>query len=112
MAWTGSSLVVWLVILAIGVGTFAIRLSFIELFGRIDDVPPRVERALRYVPPAVLAALVAPQLVIADGAVALHPANGRLLAGTIAAIVSWRTENLVLTLLAGMAAIWAFEYLA
>ncbi len=112
MAWNGSSLVIWLVILAIGVGTFAVRLSFIELFGQIDGVPPRVERALRYVPSAVLAALVAPQFVIADGAVAVHPANGRLLAGTVAAVVAWRTENLVLTLVAGMVAIWAFEYLA
>lgn len=111
MAWSGSTAVVWFVVLVVGAGTFAIRLSFIELFGWLDDVPPDVERALRYVPPAVLAALVVPELVLVDGALVLHPANGRLLAGVVTALVAWRADNLAVTLGAGMAAIWAFEYL-
>lgn len=111
MAWNGSDATIWLVLVAVGVGTFAIRLSFIELFGRLDDVPPAAERALRYVPPAVLAALVVPELVLVDGALALHPGNGRLVAGGLAAVVAWRTGDLALTLVAGMAVIWAFEYL-
>lgn len=99
----------WLVILAAGVGTFAIRLSFIALFGRFD-VPDGVERALRFVPAAVLAALVAPQFVVADGSVALSPANPRLLAGALAAAVAWRTEDIAATLAAGMGAIWVLEF--
>jgi branched-subunit amino acid transport protein len=94
----------WLVILAAGVGTFLIRLSFIGLFGLLDDVPEGVERALRFVPAAVLAALVAPQLVYVDGAVSL--ANPRLLAGAVAAAVAWRTEDIAATLAAGMVALW------
>ena len=99
----------WLVILAAGVGTFAIRLSFIALFGRLD-VPEGVERALRFVPAAVLAALVAPQFVLADGSVALSPANPRLLAGAVAATVAWHTEDIAATLAAGMGALWLLEF--
>ena len=43
----------WLVIFAAGLGTYALRVSFVALFGRLDDVPPNVERALRFVPAAV-----------------------------------------------------------
>lgn len=101
----------WLVILAAGLGTYAIRLSFIALFGRLEDVPEGVERALRFVPAAVLSALVAPALVYADGAVSLPPENLRLLAGALAALVAWRTEDILSTLVAGMAAIWLLSFL-
>ncbi|MFC4550580.1 MULTISPECIES: AzlD domain-containing protein [Halorussus] len=94
----------WVVILAAGVVTYALRLSFIALFGRLDDVPESVERALRFVPAAVLSALVVPQLVVADGAVSLSPTNPRLLAGALAAAVAWRTENILATLVVGMGA--------
>ncbi|USZ69264.1 AzlD domain-containing protein [Halorussus salilacus] len=104
------SLALWAVILAAGVGTFAFRFSFIALFGRLDDVPEGVERALRFVPAAVLAALVAPDLVYADGAVAFTPANPRLLAGAVAAAVAWRTEDIAATLVAGMATLWMLAF--
>lgn len=100
----------WLVILAAGVGTFLIRFSFIGLFGLLDDVPEGVERALRFVPAAVLAALVAPQLVLTEGSISLSPANPRLLAGAIAAAVAWRTENIAATLGAGMVALWFLTF--
>jgi branched-subunit amino acid transport protein len=100
----------WLVILAAGVGTFLIRLSFIGLFGLLDDVPGTVERALRFVPAAVLAALVAPQLILSDGSVALSPANPRLLAGALAVLVAWQTEDILATLGAGMVALWFLTF--
>jgi branched-subunit amino acid transport protein len=98
----------WLVIFAAGVGTFLIRFSFIGLFGLLDDVPEGVERALRFVPAAVLAALVAPQLVLTEGS--LSPTNPRLLAGVFAAAVAWRTENIAATLGAGMVALWFLTF--
>lgn len=110
MATDYGTLTLWLVILAAGVGTFLIRFSFIGLFGLLDNVPEVVERALRFVPAAVLAALVAPQLVLADGSVALSPANPRLLAGVVAVLVAWRTENIAATLGAGMVALWLLTF--
>lgn len=106
MVTAADSRTLWLVLVAAGVGTYALRLSFIALFGRLDEVPEGVERALRFVPAAVLAALVAPRLVLADGGVALPPANLELLAGAFAAAVAWRTEDILATLVAGMGGLW------
>ncbi|WP_227355350.1 AzlD domain-containing protein [Haladaptatus salinisoli] len=100
----------WLIILAAGVGTYLIRLSFIALFGLFDEVPERVERALRFVPAAVLSALVAPQLLYADGGVSLSPDNARLFAGALAALVAWRTEDILATLAVGMGAMWLLSF--
>lgn len=106
-----SSGLIWGVILVAGLGTFAIRLSFIHLFGKLDDVPLLVERALRLVPAAVLAALVTPGLVSLDGSLALGPGNERLLAGLVAAAVAWRTESVLATISVGMVALWLFQWL-
>ena len=105
-----SDALVWVVVLAASVGTFAIRLSFIALFGRFH-VPPQLERALGFVPAAVLTALVVPRLVYLDGTLALGPGNERLLAGGLAAVVAWRTESMLWTIGVGMAALWTLEWL-
>ncbi|MCD2202484.1 AzlD domain-containing protein [Halobacterium sp. KA-6] len=101
----------WLVVLAAAAGTYALRVSFIALFGRLDDVPPRVERVLSYVPPAVLAALVLPELVLSDGALAVSLGNDRLLAGAVAAVVAWRTEDMLATVAVGMGVLYALSLL-
>ncbi|MBS7662158.1 AzlD domain-containing protein [Pseudomonas lalucatii] len=98
----------WLIIFAIGLGTFALRLSFIELLGRASP-PPYLQRALRFVPAAVMAALVLPALVNLDGAPDLSLGNERLLAGALAAFVAWRTRQVLLTLAVGMAALWLLQ---
>lgn len=103
--------VVWGVFLAIGLLTFAIRFSFVFLFGRVDTVPPRVERALRYVPAAVLAALVIPSLVTLEGSAEATLADGRLVAGGVAAAVAWRTEDVLATVGVGMGVLWAVRFL-
>ena len=103
---------VWAVILAAGLGTFALRASLVVLFRGVETVPPRIERALGYVPPAVLTALVVPAVVVVDGSVALAPGNERLLAAALAALVAWRTERVLPTLGVGMAAFWALRFLA
>lgn len=101
---------IWLVIVAAGAGTFALRLSFILLFGRIDTVPPRVVGVLRFVPAAVLAALVAPAIVsLSAGAgdpVGLAYDPAKVVAGAVAAVVAWRTESVLYTIGAGMIVLW------
>ncbi|TKX79862.1 AzlD domain-containing protein [Halorubrum sp. SD626R] len=100
----------WAAIVAIGVATYGIRLSFIHLFGRIDGVPTRVQRPLRYVPPAVLAALVLPDLVTLRPSVAATLVDERLIAGAVAGVVAWRTENVFATIAVGMATLWLFRF--
>jgi branched-subunit amino acid transport protein len=97
----------WLVVLGAAVGTYLVRVSFVVLFGRIDEVPARVKRTLAFVPPAVLAALVFPELLLRDGTLAVSLGNERLLAGGVAAAVAWYTEDMFATVVAGMAALYA-----
>lgn len=101
---------IWTAIVLIGAITFLLRFSFIYLFGRVDEVPPRVERALRFVPPAVLAALVAPAVVTIQPSAADTLTDDRLLAGVVAAAVAWKTENVLATICAGMGALWLFRF--
>ena len=100
----------WLTILLVALGTFLERLSFIFLYGKIK-LPRWLERALRFVPASVLAALVFPALTHPAGTLDLSFGNYHLLAGLVGALVAWRTRNVLLTLTAGMLALWIFQYL-
>ena len=99
---------VWLLLIGMGLVTYAIRLSLIVLIGRVD-VPPIIQRALRFVPPAVLSAIIFPELLRPGGALDLSFGNVRLLAGVLAAGVAWRTKNVLLTIGVGMVALWVLQ---
>lgn len=95
----------WLTIILAGLLTFGLRLSFIALFGRIEP-HPLIQRGLRFVPPAVLFALIMPDLLSQNGQLALSLDNSRLLAGLIAILIAWRTQSAVWTVLGGMIALF------
>jgi branched-subunit amino acid transport protein len=97
-----------LMLIVIGVITFGFRLSFIALMDRLR-LPPLLQRALRFVPAAALTAIITPELLIRDGAIFLSPMNARLIAGVIAMVVAWRTKNTLLTIAAGMIALWILQ---
>ena len=88
-----------------GLLTFATRLSFVLLLSRVA-VPPLLVHGLRFVPPAVLSAIVASEIFVRDGARDLSLGNLRLIAGALAALVAWRTRNVFLTIGVGMATLW------
>lgn len=100
----------WLTMIAIGAATFAIRFSFIYLFGRIE-IPGALRSALRFVPPAVLSAIIFPELFMPGGVLDLPPGNQRLIAGLLSALVAWRTKNVIFTILVGMVALYALQAL-
>jgi len=99
----------WLTIVLASLGTFVLRASFLAFAGRLVDLPPGAQRVLRQIPPAVLAALVVPSLLRPDGH--LDPWQPELLAGVVAGLVSWRTRNVGLTLVVGMAVLVAVQQL-
>ena len=99
----------WLIIAGMGVITYAMRLSFILLLGRIG-LPVVLQTSLRFVPPAVFAALIVPAVLRPAGSLEISPGNLRLLAAAAAALVAWRTKNTVLTIGAGMAALWILQW--
>jgi branched-subunit amino acid transport protein len=102
---------IWLLMLAGGLITFAIRFVLIFLFGKFE-IPQTLRRALHYVPPAVLSAIVFPELFLRDGHIVLALGNTRLLAGLVAIIVAWFSKNTLLTIVAGMVALVVTQMVA
>jgi branched-subunit amino acid transport protein len=100
----------WLVMLFAGFLTFATRLSFILLLDHIK-VPDWFRRGLRFVPAAVLSAIILPDLANHNAALDISLHNPQLFAGALAVLVAWRTRNVLLTILAGMAALLIFQTL-
>ncbi len=94
----------WLIIIVGGLLTFGMRFSFIYFFGRVE-IPAALRRSLRFVPPAVLSAIILPELLLPAGHLDLSLGNHRWLAGLVAILVAWLTRNTLLTILAGMAAL-------
>jgi branched-subunit amino acid transport protein len=100
----------WLIFIGGGLLTYASRISFIYLMGRLE-IPAWLKRSLRFVPPAVLSAIIVPELVFQAGKIDLSLDNYRLLAGIFAILVAWRTRNTLLTIALGMAALLALKSL-
>jgi branched-subunit amino acid transport protein len=102
---------IWLVFIIGGLITYAIRLSFILLVDQ-RSMPLLLKRALRFIPPAVLTAIIIPELLLRNGALDISLNNTRLLAGLAAGLVAWRTRSAVLTIVVGMAVLWLLMWLS
>lgn len=92
---------------ACGLVTFLVRLSFIA-GGRWLSAGPWFSNVLRYVPPAVLGALIAPE-ILPGGWAMVTPANPRLWAALVALTVAWATRHVLATIAAGMLALWGLQ---
>lgn len=99
--------VAWWAIVLVGAGTFAVRASFLVLAEKVAAVPPAAQDALRMVPAAALAALVAPALLRPDGQ--WDPVGPRALAGLVALAVAWRTRSPSATIVVGLVAVVLLE---
>jgi len=95
---------IWLTLFLGGLITFGMRFSFIYLFGKFE-IPETMRRALHYVPPAVLSAIIFPEVFLHNQQLDLSFGNHRLLAGLAAVVVAYFTKNTLITILAGMIAL-------
>lgn len=91
-----------LIIAGMSIATMATRIPVLLWFSR-RKMPEGILRALRYVPPAVLAAIIAPAILMPGGQLALGLNNAAIPASLVAMLISWRTRNLLLTIVVGMA---------
>ncbi len=95
----------WLVVLALAVGTFLIRFSFIGLFAN-RDMPRWLEHSLKLLVPAIFAAIVASGLAISAGQFGGWQLWPRYVAACVAFAVALRSNgNMLLTVICGMAAL-------
>jgi branched-subunit amino acid transport protein len=99
----------WLAIVLVGATTFLMRASFI-VFADPQRFPHLFRQALAFVPPAVLAAIVAPGLLMRDGEIDVSFDNLRWVAGLVAIAVAARTRSTLATVAAGMAALWLLQW--
>jgi len=90
--------------------TFSIRYILLPFSGRIR-LSTGVQRALGYVPPAVLTAIIVPMALMPDGQnMHLSPANPYLV-GTLATIaIGWVSRNLLVTIVGGMGIFLAWQW--
>ena len=100
------ALKLWVVIIAVGAINYAARLSFIAFFAR-RSMPPLLAHALRYVPAAMLTALIVPMIVAPVAG--LETVNPKLPAALIAGAVAWWTRSSLKTIFAGMGSLWLLQ---
>ena len=101
--------VVTLTIIGMGIATYLPRLLPLLLLTRRDQtgsaLPPPVETWLRHVPAAVLAAMLLPSVVVAEGRLHLGSDNLYLWAAIPTLVVAWKTRSLFGSVVLGMAVV-------
>ena len=83
--------------------TFSIRYGLLPMSGRIR-FSPGIQRALSYVPPAVLTAIIVPMALMPDGqTLQVSIANPYLVGTVLTVLIGWFSKKLMVTIVGGMA---------
>lgn len=99
----------WVVILGLGIGSFALRFSFLGIIGK-RPLPEWVLRHLRYTAVAVLPGLIAP-LVLWPAATGGELDPARLTAAAVTLLVGLVTRNVLAAIFGGAIALYGMIYL-
>lgn len=81
--------------------TFGVRYPVLALVSRVS-LPPVVMDALKFIPIAVLTAIIVPAVIMPTGTLDVSYTNAYLVAAVASALLAWRTKNLLLTIVMGM----------
>ena len=100
---------IWFIIVALGIGTFLLRFSFLGMIGA-RELPEWILRHLRYTPVAVLPGLVAPLVLWPDATGGALDAP-RLAAAAAALLAGVLTRNVIRAIFAGASVLYAMLYL-
>ncbi|MDI6693252.1 MAG: AzlD domain-containing protein [Anaerosomatales bacterium] len=101
---------IWAVIAGMAIANFVVRFTPIALVSRAR-IPAPIARWLSYVPVAVMASLVATEVLRPGGSWLLSPRNPYLLAAIPTAFVFGKTRSFLGATLAGMVSFLAFRAL-
>jgi len=91
--------------------TFGIRFIMFALAGKMT-FPNWLEMALKFVPPAVLTAIIVPSVVMPQGVIDFSLYNNYLVAAIVAVIIALVTKNLLKTIGLGMIFFLVLKYLS
>jgi branched-subunit amino acid transport protein len=101
---------IWLLILAAALVTFLLRFSMIWAHGKWE-MPEALKNALEYIPSSAFAAILFPAIFAPEGVLQLDFQNEFIFAGLIAAAAAWKSKSIVITLIAGMIAVYGLQAL-
>lgn len=105
------STVDYLILIALLAAATVVTRSFFFLIGGAGNMPAWLQHALRYAPATALAAILAPDLFLAGGTLAVPWTNPKLLAAVAAALFFLRTRHLLGTIVVGMVCFTALRLL-
>ncbi len=91
--------------------TFGIRYIMLPISGRFQ-FPPLFERALKYVPPAVLSAIIVPSILMPTGeSINFSLDNPYIIGAAAACTVGWIYKNLLLTIVVSMIIFLGYQWI-
>ena len=99
---------VFYIIMGMALVTYFTRIGALALF-RFTGVPTWLNRWLKYVPVAILTALIIPSLLLPKGYLDISLNNHYLIAGIAAACVAYRSRNIIATLGIGMSIMFVLK---
>ncbi|WP_299018288.1 AzlD domain-containing protein [uncultured Photobacterium sp.] len=100
---------IWLIIFSMATVIFISRYLFLEprLPVRLNS---QVQRLLSYSSPAVLTAIWAPIVFMPEGELSVSISNPYLIAAVVAAVLAWKTKNVLLTAVISMALFFVLHH--
>lgn len=98
-------------IAAMAMVTFLIRYPLLAISSRIK-LPSQLIKALTYLPPAILTAIVVPAVLIStEDKMVLSYTNPKLVGAIAASLVGWWSKNLLATIVIGMTVFLCWQWL-
>jgi len=91
----------FLIILGMAVATYLTRVTLL-VFGKRVNFPPLFLRSLRYIPIAMLSAIIFPAVLAPQGAIYISAKNPYLLAALATVVAVRLTKNSVVGIVVGM----------
>jgi len=98
------------IIIGMALVTYFTRIGALVLF-RFTGVPTWLNRWLKYVPVAILTALIVPSLLLPKGYLDISLNNHYLIAGIVAAFVAYKSRNIIATLGLGLSIMFVLKLL-
>ena len=104
-----SDVLIWFAIIICGIITFLTRFTPLSHL-MPQQISQPIERALGYVPVAVLTPIIISAILMPEGEV-FSEGNMRIPASLIAVLVAKLTGSIVMTLVSGLSTLWLLNFL-
>lgn len=106
------NLTLWSVFFAVGIGTYLVRLSFIQLHGSTQALLERSKHILMLLPPAILAALCIPAVIFQRPSTDYQLDWVQILAGLVTILIAHFSRSVFWPVVGGMICLWLMRWLS